>query len=54
MPKDFEDCRKRGGRVRTEKPSKSTYRHVCYDDQGRHAGEKKRDKPKRGSKSGRR
>lgn len=46
MPKSFEDCRKRGGRVRTEKPSDDTYRHVCYDKKGRHPGHKKKNKKK--------
>lgn len=44
MPKAFEKCRKGGGRIRTEKPSKGTYRPVCYDKSGRHPGHKKRTK----------
>jgi len=42
MPKEFESCRKRGGRIRTMKPKgrrSSTYVHVCYDQSGKsHAG----------------
>ncbi|MDP6439627.1 MAG: hypothetical protein QGH74_08340 [Candidatus Brocadiia bacterium] len=35
MPKPFEDCRKAGGRIRTESGTEdglkaNQYRHVCY------------------------
>jgi len=41
MPKAFENCRKRGGRVRTEKIDKKHYRHVCYLGKKRYPGHKK-------------
>jgi len=34
MPKAFEDCVKNGGRVRTVKPSKDTYAHICFPKSG--------------------
>jgi len=51
MPKDFERCVKQGGRVRTIKPRKGVYIHICYDKKGKaHRGEvhhiKKRRKKK--------
>ena len=30
MPVEFENCVKRGGRVRTINPNAGTYMHVCY------------------------
>jgi hypothetical protein len=30
MPKPFENCVKRGGRVRTKKMSNGRYRRICY------------------------
>jgi len=41
MPKAFEDCVKRGGRVRTVRLSDSRYKHVCYIDGKSFAGETK-------------
>lgn len=34
MPRNFELCVKGGGRVRTIKPGKATYMHVCYPKGG--------------------
>ena len=34
MPKDFEDCVKNGGRVRTKKLKNNKYIHICYDKNG--------------------
>jgi len=34
MPKEFEDCVKNGGRVRTISPKEGTYIHVCYPKGG--------------------
>ena len=34
MPRNFENCVKGGGRVRTIKPGKATYMHVCYPKGG--------------------
>ena len=42
MPKDFDNCVKRGGRVRTIKPKgkdSSVYMHVCYLGKKSYAGE---------------
>lgn len=36
MPKDFTDCVKNKGRVRTIKPTGSTYIRICYDKKGVH------------------
>ena len=30
MPKAFDNCKAKGGRVRTVKLGKNKYRHVCY------------------------
>jgi hypothetical protein len=30
MPKDFDQCVKAGGRVRTIEPKKGRYIHLCY------------------------
>lgn len=30
MPKGFDMCRKKGGKIRTVKPSSNTYIPVCY------------------------
>ncbi len=34
MPADFDRCVRRGGRVRTIKPKKGVYLHVCYPTDG--------------------
>ena len=39
MPKDFTDCVKNKGRVRTIKPNRNTYIRICYDKKGVHRGE---------------
>lgn len=41
MPKEFESCVDRGGRVRTTKIDKTHYRHVCFIDGKSYAGHKK-------------
>jgi len=41
MPQDFTKCVKNKGRVRTIKPNKNTYIHICYDKKGAHRGEVK-------------
>ena len=41
MPKDFEMCVKRGGKVRTQKLSESRYIRICYLDGKSYAGEVK-------------
>jgi len=47
MPKDFEDCVKRGGYIRTKKLPGGKYIHICFDDRGSHAGEIKVKKKKK-------
>lgn len=45
MPKDFEQCVREGGRVRTVKPNKQTFMPVCYDRRNKsHAGYARRTK----------
>ena len=40
MPKDFEDCVKNGGKVRTKNLKGNKYIRICYDKNGNsHAGE---------------
>ena len=50
MPKDFEDCVKNGGKVRTKKLKNNKYIHICYDKNGNsYSGEvmtKKKDNKK--------
>jgi hypothetical protein len=46
MPADFEKCVRDGGNVVTEKVGKDKYRHVCYLDKKRYAGEVKTKKKK--------
>ena len=46
MPKDFNNCVKKGGRVRTIIPKKGTYLHVCYLNGKSYAGEVKKTKAK--------
>lgn len=47
MPKAFEDCRKKGGKVYTEIIDKNHYRHYCVLDGKRYYGHKKRRKTKK-------
>lgn len=49
MPKKFEDCVRKGGRVRTVKPTKGTHKAICFPKGGgaSSAGETKRTKKKR-------
>lgn len=35
MPKDFEDCVKSGGKLRTKKLKNDKYIHICYDKRGK-------------------
>lgn len=48
MPKDFDECVKGGGRVRTIKVGKDKYMHICYLNGKSHAGEihEKKEKKK--------
>lgn len=46
MPKDFERCVDKGGRVRRIVPKKGRYINVCYDDKGSHSGEAHKTKSK--------
>ena len=39
MPKDFTECQKAGGRIRTKQLSDGRYIKICYDSKGSHAGE---------------
>lgn len=39
MPKPFEDCVKKGGRVRTKKLSGGRYIRICYINGKSYAGE---------------
>jgi len=51
MPKDFMDCVKNGGKVRTKKLKNNKYIHICYDKNGNsYSGEvmtKKKEKQER-------
>ncbi len=56
MPKDFDDCVKEGGRVRTKKLKNGKYIHICFKDGESYAGEvhetkekqtKAKEKPKK-------
>lgn len=44
MPKDFTDCIKEGGRVRTKELSEDRYMHICFKDGKSYAGEVKEKK----------
>jgi len=46
MPKEFDDCVKAGGKVRTKTLSGGKYIHICYKDGKSHAGEVKTKKEK--------
>ena len=39
MPKDFEDCVKNGGKVKTKKLSKNKYIKICYLNGKSYSGE---------------
>jgi hypothetical protein len=39
MPKDFNECVRKGGRVRTKKLSGNRYIHICYLNGKSYAGE---------------
>jgi len=39
MPKEFDSCVKRGGRVRTKTLSDGRYIHLCFIDGKSYAGE---------------
>lgn len=42
MPKDFNSCVRRGGRVRTKKLSKGRYMRICFIGGKSYAGEVKK------------
>jgi len=44
MPKEFESCVARGGRVRTKKVGANKYIHICFIDGKSYAGEVKTTK----------
>jgi len=44
MPKAFDNCRKKGGRIRTKKLSHNRYIHICYLNGKSYAGETKKKK----------
>ncbi len=44
MPKDFLNCIKNGGKVRTIKPSPGKYLHICYINGKSYPGEVKETK----------
>lgn len=46
MPKAFDNCVKQGGRVRTKKPTPSTYMPICYSGSKSYAGHVKHTKSK--------
>jgi len=41
MPKDFNDCVSKGGRVRTKKLKDGKYMHICFLNGKSYAGEVK-------------
>jgi len=47
MPKKFEECIRRGGRVRTKKLSGGKYLHICYLNGKSYRGEIKKKKNKK-------
>lgn len=44
MPKGFESCVKRGGRIRTKKLSGGKYMHICFIGGKSYAGHVKKSK----------
>ena len=41
MPKDFEECIRKGGKVRTKRLSNGKYIHLCFVDGKSYSGEVK-------------
>lgn len=52
MPVSFERCVQQGGRVRTVKPSATTYLPVCYKNGHSYAGHVKHDRAPRAHHKG--
>lgn len=50
MPKGFNYCIKHGGRVRTIKPKKGVYLHICYLNGKSYRGEVHHTKKKKKKK----
>jgi hypothetical protein len=50
MPKAFDSCVKRGGRVRTVKPSKNKYMRICFLGGKSYASHMKRTKRAKSAK----
>jgi len=50
MPASFDRCVRRGGRVRTIKPSKDKYMRICYLGGKSYAGHVKRTKRRQSAK----
>ena len=46
MPASFTRCVKKGGRVRTVKPSRGTYKPICYQGNKSYPGETRKTKRK--------
>jgi hypothetical protein len=44
MPKAFDDCVKKGGRVRSKRLSKTNYLPICYIDNKSYPGHEKKYK----------
>lgn len=44
MPKQFDQCVKAGGRVRTKRVNEREYMHICFAKGKSHAGEVKKRK----------
>ena len=47
MPKAFQKCVDKGGKVRTIKPKEGKYMHICYKGGKSYSGEVKTTKRKR-------
>lgn len=47
MPKAFNNCVKKGGRVRTVKPNKNSFIHVCFINGKSFSGEVKKNRKKK-------
>lgn len=50
MPKDFENCVKNGGKVRTKKLKNGKYINICYDKQGNSFSGEVKTRKKKASK----
>lgn len=50
MPKGFENCVSKGGRVRTKPLSNGRYMHICFLDGKSYAGEVKKKEAKKSVK----